>query len=54
MSDETIEMELPRWMVEELRAKAYHDAMMAKTEHGRKDSEQIQHVLSRYLEEDED
>lgn len=52
MSHDTLTLDLDRWMVKQLRGMARESKHDAKTAEGESDSEQIEEVLSHYLEEE--
>lgn len=54
MTEDIIEMEMPRWMVKQLLGKVVHDRNNSITERGEKDAEQIEHLLRHYLEAADD
>lgn len=49
--DDTITLELPVWMVKQLRGTARHEKQNAMTRHGKEDAKEIETVLTYYLEE---
>lgn len=53
MTDEpdTVEMELPYWMVKQLRGCAMQSKHESRTEYGREDAQKIISLLTYYMEE---
>ncbi|QLG30058.1 hypothetical protein HUG10_20960 (plasmid) [Halorarum halophilum] len=51
MSDDLVEMEMPRWMVRQMLGDAIQSKHTAYTESGRDDADQIARLLRFYLEE---
>lgn len=49
MNDDTIEMELPRWMVKQIRGKVREDKRQAITKAGEETAEEIANILTLYL-----